>query len=85
MNTWFRVPFSNKIVVKNDDHQHVCVIVNSRPTVKCGMCEFYPRTWQGIRGSTGETTTWDFTLGPVRSVVVHKDKKKTRWVKIVWR
>jgi len=85
MNTWFRVPFSNKIVVKNDDHQRVCVIVNSRPTVKCGMCEFYPRAWQGRRGQHGETITWDFPMGPVRTLLTHKDRKNRKWVHIVWR
>ena len=83
MNCWIRVPLSRKIVVKNGDLQ-VQIIASSRPTVRCEDCEFYPTSWRGVKKSE-ETVFWNFTVGPVKSVVLHKDKKRSKWIRIVWR
>jgi len=85
MMTWISIPFTGKVVVKNGD-QIVRIIVNSnsRPTVRCGNCEFYPTSWRGVKKSE-ETVFWNFTLGPVKSVCIHTDKKGARWMRIVWK
>ena len=86
MNTWIPIPFTKRVVVKNDAHQCVCIVVRgNRPKVVCKNYEYYPRSWQGRRGGNGETVTWDFALGPVRSLLIHKDKKNNLWVQVVWK
>ncbi len=85
MNTWIKVPWNKRVVVKNDTHQRVCVVMNSRPIIVSDNCEFYPRTWEGIRGQDGEKVTWHFPMGPVRTLLTYKDKSHRKWVSVIWR
>jgi len=79
--TWIRVPITRRVVVKNDNQQVVQVVMGRRPIIKYRDCEFYPRSWQGITRQSGELVSWEFSMGPVRSVHVHGN----RWIRIVWR
>ena len=81
---WIKIPIGG-VVVKNDTQQVARVVVKrGRPVVQCDDCEFYPRDWHGTK-KNGEIATWSFPLGPIESVTIHTDPRKTRWVRVVWK
>ena len=77
---WIKIPIGG-VVVKNDDQVVRVVIKGRRPIVKFGEYEFYPRSWRGMARRGGELVSWEFPMGPIKTVCVDSN----RWIQVVWR